>query len=244
MFKEYNKSKVLLIHILFWIIYYLLFGLIWAKEGKYLDSFCLEFVLLPVRIMSVYLTIYLLIPKYLIEKQFKSFFAAYLLMLLGAGLLQQLFFYLFVENFLLIDATNIYTFNGVVRSIILINTTVVFVSAIYISHLFFIEKSKNDKAIGDNLLALKSNKRTYTVKENEIVHIDGLGNYVTFHLQDATSIIVYDSLKNITKNLSENFVRIHKSHIVNKSFIKSFSKENIETKTGVFVPIGKSFEFN
>ncbi|MCZ6693941.1 MAG: hypothetical protein O6939_08560, partial [Bacteroidetes bacterium] len=48
-------------HVLFWLIYYITFGFIWAEGGDYWQSYYLEFILLPIRILAVYFTIFLLI---------------------------------------------------------------------------------------------------------------------------------------------------------------------------------------
>lgn len=56
--KLYIFNSRIVTHISFWVLYYLLFSFIWASNKDYLASFFLEFVLLPIRVMAVYFTIY------------------------------------------------------------------------------------------------------------------------------------------------------------------------------------------
>lgn len=238
MLKNLNQNKKALIHILFWMCYFLLFSFIWVKNGDYKSSFFLEFILLPVRIFCVYFTVLFLLPEFLLKKKFLQFVGYYFLLLIIAGILQRTFIFFFLEGFNNFDLSKILEFSSVLRSIVLINSTVLFVASIYVLNFFFKEKEKN--ILIEKPLELKSNKRTYTITESQILHIESLGNYVSFFLVDESKIIVYKSLKECLNELSDNFIRIHKSHIINKKQIKSFSKDNVELVSGKLVPIGNS----
>ena len=92
-------------HVLFWMAYYVLFGLIWVGDKGYMASFYLEFVLLPTRILAVYITIYFLLPQYLLQKKYTHFLLGYGIVLLVGGLLQRVFIHLFYEELLLNDSS-------------------------------------------------------------------------------------------------------------------------------------------
>ncbi|MEN0051111.1 MAG: hypothetical protein AAF806_28870, partial [Bacteroidota bacterium] len=93
-----NRKKTLLFHLIFWTLYYLLFGLIWVKEGNYKASFHLEFVLLPARILAVYVTIYSLIPLLLLRQKFLKFVISYVGLLLACAVMQCFFIHFFYED--------------------------------------------------------------------------------------------------------------------------------------------------
>ncbi|MEX0313870.1 MAG: hypothetical protein AB3N18_06815, partial [Allomuricauda sp.] len=115
-------------HCIFWVLYYILFGLIWVSEEGYLASFYLEFVLLPIRILAVYITLYYLLPQFLLQRKYKEFFLGYGLTLLLGGVLQRVFIHLFYEELLLNDSSaGLFSIMMLVRVIVLINTTVLFV---------------------------------------------------------------------------------------------------------------------
>ncbi|WP_062058282.1 LytR/AlgR family response regulator transcription factor [Aquimarina longa] len=246
MFRSLSRHKILFIHILFWVSYYIVFGFIWVKEDGYKASFYLEFVLLPVRIFCVYFTVLYLIPQFLLKKHFLKFITFYILLLFFASSIQRVFIHFFVDDFDTFNAIQVFGFDTLLRAMVLINSTVFFVSSIYILQYYFKEKERNESSLkeGNRVLELKSNKRIYTISEDEIVHIEGLGNYVTYHLIDNTTIVVYSGLHKTLNELSDNFIRIHKSHIINKNRIKSYNKENIELVNGKLLPIGNSIDYN
>lgn len=62
---------------------------------------------------------------------------------------------------------------------------------------------------------IKSNKKSYQVKFNEIVYIEGLGDYVKIYT-DKSHLVTNISMKKMEELLPSNvFFRIHKSFIVN-----------------------------
>lgn len=237
----YLFGSRILSHSIFWLCYFLAFGFIWAKEGKYLDSYYLEFVLLPIRIGAVYLTLYWLMPRYLLQKKFLGMLVAYVSMLLSSAILQRLFTHFFYEQQTSLDLTLLLDPNAVLRSAILINTTVLFLGAIKLLWLYFEEREKNELT-GAGLIEIKSEKRFYRIAPEDIVFIEGLGNYVTYHLESGQKIIRYASMKEALWELGDDFRRIHKSFIINKAHIKSYNQENVEMPADKFLPIGNSYK--
>lgn len=243
--KTLFKTNPLILHALLWILYYIFFGVIWAESGDYKSSFFREFILLPIRIFCVYFTVLFLLPNYLLKKRFVKFSIYYAITLFFFSCLQNIFIYFFIEDSNVFKAEQVFNFSSIFRASILINSTVILVLSIYILKNYFkldeqIAKHKEEKTL---TLRLKSNKRIYNINENDIVHIEGLGNYVKYYLKDKSSILVYNSLKHTLNNLSGNFIRTHKSHIINKNYIKSYSTDNIELVEGKTVPIGASVNF-
>ena len=243
-FKLSRKSKIL-IHILFWVCYYLLFGAIWVKDDGLLRSYYLEFVLLPPRIGLAYLTIYYLIPDFLIKKRFAVFFGGYLGSLFAAGIMQRLFLYFFYDANQTFDLAGIFAPGDVVRAMILINTTVIFVASAYILNLYFQERAKNEALQSETkespILEIKSNKRIYKVPVEDIVYIEGMGNYVNYQTVNGEKITRYASLKDCLSELPDSFLRTHRSFIINKRHVRSYNQESVEMPDDVFVPVGNSY---
>ncbi|MEM8846565.1 MAG: LytTR family DNA-binding domain-containing protein [Bacteroidota bacterium] len=226
-------------HILFWVTYYVFFGLIWVKEEGYLASFYLEFVLMPIRILAVYFTIYFLLPKYLMKKRYLAFSIGYAIMLLVGGILQRVFIHLFYENLLLNDSSSgLFNLMMLVRAVVLINTTVLLILAIKIFQLWAKESEKNQN-LETEVLEIRSSRRTHRVPTQEILFIEGLGNYVTYHLADKSKITSYGTIKATLELLPKNFTRVHKSYVINKFHIKSYDTMTIDVSNNS-IPRGKS----
>jgi len=72
------------------------------------------------------------------------------------------------------------------------------------------------------------NSQGYTlVSIDEIIHIEADSNYSVFYLDSGETITVSKVLKEYEEILPENqFVRIHKSSIVNLNYLKEFNSKN------------------
>lgn len=235
------KSRVLT-HILFWVLYFVFFGYIWAKDGNYYTSYFLELILLPIRILSVYCMIYLLIPKFLRAGRFWEFASGYAVMLLLCGLLQRVFTYYYYDSLLLNDSTPLFNLVAIAKNIILINSTILFVSAIKITQLWRTEIERNKALIKSNasqVLEIKSDKRVHRISPSDILYVESLGNYVTYHLK-SRKLISYESLNDVSDKLGSDFLRIHKSYVINKSYVNSYNYEDVEIGSAK-IPFGRAY---
>lgn len=239
MFKKLNRNQELATHVLFWISYYVLFSFIWAREGNYFSSFYLEFVYMPIRLLVTYTTILYLIPQFLVNKRFRDFFISYFAMLALGSIVQRFFFYFFFEGNTEFVTGIVFDIRALFRTAMLLNSTVLFVSSIKVLSLFFEEKERNS-FMNDDPLELKSNRKTYRVYPSEIEYIEGMGNYVVYHISRYKKITVYQSLKKAVSDLDENFIRVHKSYIVNKREVLSYDNEGLELKSGRIIPLSKN----
>lgn len=62
------------------------------------------------------------------------------------------------------------------------------------------------------------------VKMEEIIRLKGNGNFTDVYLTDGSKRMVCRFLKHFTDILTLPFVRIHKSHVINLGFVKSYHK--------------------
>lgn len=73
-------------------------------------------------------------------------------------------------------------------------------------------------------LALSKHRPKEQLPHENIIWIEGQQNYCVLHLANGKPIVLTKTLKNLEKALADNtFVRIHKEHIINRTFIASFS---------------------
>lgn len=236
------KSR-LLTHVAFWICYYLLFGFIWARDGDYFSSYFLEFVLLPVRILATYVSLYWLVPRFLQENKYLNFAMGYLTLIGVAGFIQRIFTFYYYDYFLTSDATPLINLPAIGRNLILVNSTVLFVTALKVMKLWHLEKLANKQlrqVPSEPILEVKADKRIYRIRTDEIRYIESLGNYVTLHLNDR-KLISYISLTELTASLPANFIRVHKSYLINKHFISSYNHEDVEVGNQK-IPVGRAYK--
>jgi two-component system, LytTR family, response regulator len=83
------------------------------------------------------------------------------------------------------------------------------------------EKNTSATCLQKLLIPFYDRKRTVSV--DEIVRLEGCGNYTNFFLKDGTKMLVSRTLKEYETLLDgQAFVRVHKSCIVNLSFVRKF----------------------
>lgn len=242
----YLLGSRFLTHAAFWVLYYCVFSFIWMKpETGYFASFYLEFILMPVRILAVYCMLYWLIPKFLVNRHYTQFFVAYAVLIVVSGHMQYGFSFLFYETLFLNQVSPFsYEFSAVVRNSILVNTTVILLGTAKIFQLYteLLERLERTEATrNDSVIEVKSDRRIYRLKIDNILFVEGLGNYVTFHMQDGDKKVVYDSLKQTQTRLPANFVRVHRSYLINKEQMTSYNTDEVHIG-GHDLPKSKDFD--
>lgn len=232
MFYLFNSR--FLTHAVFWVGYYFLFSLIWATEdGGYFASFYLEFILMPVRILAAYCMLYWLIPNFLATQRYRQFAIGYIGLIVIAGSMQLLFSYFFY-NQLMTELNTQFTLsiNGWLRSIILVNTTVMLLGVLKVFQMYielqtrFVQLS-SEKSNEQQFVEVKADRKIHRLKISDICYLEGMGNYVTYHMKDGQKRVVYVSLKQALVELPDTFIRVHRSYVVNKQQIDSYNHEEL-----------------
>ncbi len=76
-------------------------------------------------------------------------------------------------------------------------------------------------------LSLHTSEKIIIVNIKDIIRCNSDNNYTIFYLNDKSKILVSKTLKYYSDILKEvNFLRVHQSHLVNKSYIKEFIKSD------------------
>jgi two-component system LytT family response regulator len=96
-------------------------------------------------------------------------------------------------------------------------------------------------AVINKSLEVITNKQKLQINVDEIEYIESLGNYIRIFWKHP--IICHMSTKHIEEQLPQNFVRIHKSFIVNLNYIKSIKNLKVHTNNTT-LPVGQSYKIN
>ena len=87
-----------------------------------------------------------------------------------------------------------------------------------------------------NLTSIKIGHNSYTVNFQEVLYIESLNNNLKLHLSKG-DMIIYSTLKELQKNLPVNFLKVHKSYIVNMNHISGFKPHKFTIDNGDKIPI-------
>ncbi len=92
-------------------------------------------------------------------------------------------------------------------------------------NLKLLELSNNLNASQNKRIVLKTAEKLHFVPVQDIMRCEADRNYTSFFLTDNKKIVVSGSIKDYEDMLCEQgFYRLHKSHIVNLTYIKSYEK--------------------
>jgi DNA-binding LytR/AlgR family response regulator len=102
-----------------------------------------------------------------------------------------------------------------------------------------IVRIKSDK----EFLFIKSEHKIIRIELKTIKYIEGMSEYVRIHRENAKSIMSLLSLKSIEEQLpEEQFMRVHKSFIVNLKKISEIESNTIVCGDGVAIPVSKLYK--
>jgi DNA-binding LytR/AlgR family response regulator len=87
---------------------------------------------------------------------------------------------------------------------------------------------------------VKSSGQQHRINFNEILYVESIKDYVNIRTESQEYIIL-DTLKSLELQLSESFIRIHKSFIINLNQIKSLDSKKVNLFSGQEIPIGESY---
>lgn len=83
-----------------------------------------------------------------------------------------------------------------------------------------------EKAPGKQQVILPTLEGFEVIKAESIVRLQGNGNFTDVYLDNGQKKMICRFLKHFSEILSFPFMRVHKSHIINVNFIKSYQKGN------------------
>jgi DNA-binding LytR/AlgR family response regulator len=102
---------------------------------------------------------------------------------------------------------------------------------------------KEIKTANENHIFVTSGCKNIKIIFNEILYIESLKDYITIHLENAKSHHIKQNISVFEKLLDSNFVRIHRSYIIQTQKLTSYSKTEVEINA-VEIPIGNSYKEN
>ena len=99
------------------------------------------------------------------------------------------------------------------------------------------------EVLKDNALFVKTDYRVVRVSLSDIRYIESMSEYLKLHLTSQPKpVITLLSMKLIEERLPQNFMRIHRSYIVNLDKIQEVNRNRILLDADTSLPIGDSYK--
>lgn len=91
-------------------------------------------------------------------------------------------------------------------------------------------------------MSIKAGNTTHVVDADQVCHIEAASNYTTFHLKDGRQIVISKTLKDVLRVLPSNqFIRVHQSHIIHIDAIVTIdSQHRITLTNSQVVPLARA----
>lgn len=106
-------------------------------------------------------------------------------------------------------------------------------------------KSETKAGAEQDFIFVKADKKLVKINYNEIVYIEGLKDYVIIHTPQSR-VITLQTMKSLEEKLNkENFIRIHRSYILNFDHINAVHGSDVEVivkSAPKLIPIGNNYK--
>lgn len=97
--------------------------------------------------------------------------------------------------------------------------------------------------VTENHVFVSSGSKNIKLIFDEILYIESLKDYITIHLESGKSHHIKQNISVFEKTLNSNFVRVHRSFIIQTKKLTAYSKNEIEINA-IEIPIGTSYKEN
>jgi two-component system LytT family response regulator len=96
---------------------------------------------------------------------------------------------------------------------------------------------------GDDGLFVKADYRVVRIRFNEIKYIESMREYVRIHLTENAPVMTLLSMKSLEEKLPpRQFMRVHRSYIVNLNKINVIERNRIKFDKEVYIPVGEQYK--
>ncbi|MFI3331347.1 MAG: LytTR family DNA-binding domain-containing protein [Rikenellaceae bacterium] len=109
------------------------------------------------------------------------------------------------------------------------------------------EKIKNMQEVVENIITIKVEYQNVKINSCDILYVEAKDNYIKINSKDASSVMTKMSIKGFMELLPEcDFIRVHRSFVVNKSCVSSFTRQQVKLLADelVSLPVGRNYAEN
>ena len=90
---------------------------------------------------------------------------------------------------------------------------------------------------------LKTDYRIVKIMINDIRYVEAMSEYLKVHIEgEAKPVITLLSMKKMEERLPSNFMRIHRSYIINLDKIREVNKNRVIMDAETYLPIGDNYK--
>ena len=242
------KSSNPYLHILYWIFVIVVLTLIFGRSwGNNTAAFYFVSMLIPIVLGTSYFFNYVIVPRFYLKRKYLKFglYTFYTLVVslyLESIVIMFSFIYLGNYNFQTLGpyASDTILFAVVLYLLVFLGSVLLMVRQIkenkQVIHQLLEEKEKRKKSF----LEIMSDRKMAKIPYEDIIYIESMSDYIQINTISG-QIVSKEKISKLYSRLPDMFLRIHRSFIVNKDRIRSFSSGEVVVED-VPLNIGRSYK--
>ncbi|QCK16131.1 LytR/AlgR family response regulator transcription factor [Mangrovivirga cuniculi] len=241
-------KKRLIKHLAYWILILLFltafFGYNWKSHTT---AFYFSIFLLPVVIATTYFFNFWLVPNYLLKSKYGKFALYFFYMLVVSLYLEMV---VTLISFVVIANYNMEVMNLESISIFILGINlylIVFATSFIRLVVQFRKKSlqldtlktqqeKNQQAV----INIRADRKNHQVILDDLLYIESLSDYVKI-VTTEEELITREKISKLHSDLPDQFIRIHRSFVINKRKVQSFTNTEL-TINNTSIPISRTYK--
>lgn len=239
------RTRPLLIHVTYWVVALFSFLFFFTLIGSIKLGILFSLVCFPLIIGLTYLFIYWIIPKFLFKGKNLLFILVSVALFLGVLNTQLIFvrpgsFYISSDNLLQnIDKYHWVFFFLIASTVLLTLPAILYESIRFWSKSYTKIKELSRSKDQPNYLEIKSNGKDQLIDINKIIYIESFKDHAHIHLSHQ-EIVTRMTLKKLNKLIPE-FLRIHRSFIINPDHCQAFNSNEVLLNE-IKIPLGSTYK--
>jgi hypothetical protein len=236
-------------HIIFWILVYGVLTIIFANWfGGYDEAYYFVSLLLPVVMGTSYFFNYYLVPRFLFTRKFRKFaiYSFYMLVVslcleLLVSIISMLVIIKFGVNRTGPLVTDVYSLAGILYFIVLFKSFILLIKHYFVDQRAIGELEEKQTRLDQGYFTVRSNRQTSRIRFDELLYIESLADYIQLNMENGSQVTSKEKISYMEEFLPDGFIRIHRSFIVNRSKISSYSREHVIVAEKE-LPISRSYK--
>jgi len=229
-------------YLFFWLIISLLvFILFGSASGNYEYAFYFLTFFMPVAIITSRMFTGILIPRYLLKRKYGKFFLYSFYTILVSLDLELL---LVFAAFILISYYDYENLGAIIDSYKWMPVVLYFIVILagFINLVLLVLGRKDQVAAisGDSTIMVRSERRNRRIRLENIRYIESMSDYIRIFLENGETIVTRERISELHQRLPGEFIRIHRSYIINIHHLTSFNREEVFIGESV-LPVSRTY---
>lgn len=236
-------------HIIYWLWVMAVLVFYFAYDSDWNFAFYFVSFLTPVALGTTYFFNYHLVPQYLLKRRyflFSLYFAYTLIISFYLEMIVIILSLVILANFdikqMSPESGNIVHLSIVIYLIVFVTAFLKLIKQIQAHNQSISNLRADNTKLQKPFINIRVDRKDYNLSLNDTVYIESLADFVKVHLVDQ-HIVTKEKISALQMQLPSNFIRLHRSYIVNRNFVSTFNKEKVEISVlGQLLPISRTFK--